>query len=406
MYEPIYGNHIGLVVNDQDPEKRSRLQIYIPHLSNTLYANWNNKLTDFSFKTLETGIFSTDIIQKLKDTLPWAEAAIPSFGGGTSGHVNSALGKAILNPIGAGLSIASGAIKAAGVAVGNALEDLSKGYDKPSSLNLNVEGNPTNINSTSINNTSINTNDTSSIKEYAVNAANLDNSAVNNAIYIFGNNPDGSSGDGTSRITVYNPIKDATPDSSSSAGIGNSNNILTSRSLAIAPDIKGKIESQTGQSLVKGQKIYVNGQYLGNYDDTSGTNGTIDIFDPHATLGESFSKSFDFNNSQFSLGEIEPQVRLSDAQIDAWKNSQDSSDYRTELGGTSNENSKPVQRQGVVDTMAYALPTGGGAPNGFYSKPAVGAKVWVFFHGGDIQIPVYFASVMEPSGSRTAYQSI
>jgi hypothetical protein len=40
---------------------------------------------------------------------------------------------------------------------------------------------------------------------------------------------------------------------------------------------------------------------------------------------------------------------------------------------------------------------GTGSPNGTFSIPNVGAKVWVFFYGGDIQKPVYFGSVVEPS---------
>lgn len=141
MYDKVLGNHIGIVVNDQDPEKRSRLQVFIPHLSNTIYSGWNDQLTDVSFKTFESGIFSPEIIQKLKDVLPWAESAVPCFGGGTSGHVNSFLGKAITNPFSNALAATQSLGEAAYNAAANAFNDLSKGYDNPTSQNLNSEGN-------------------------------------------------------------------------------------------------------------------------------------------------------------------------------------------------------------------------------------------------------------------------
>ena len=36
-----------------------------------------------------------------------------------------------------------------------------------------------------------------------------------------------------------------------------------------------------------------------------------------------------------------------------------------------------------------------GAPMGIFSPPQIGAKVWVFFQGENIQRPVYFANVYE-----------
>lgn len=47
---------------------------------------------------------------------------------------------------------------------------------------------------------------------------------------------------------------------------------------------------------------------------------------------------------------------------------------------------------------------GNGSARGMFSIPTAGAKVWVFFHGGDPQRPVYFASCPEPNNIATAYQ--
>jgi hypothetical protein len=86
--ERIYDVQIGLVINNQDPENRGRVQVFIPHLSNTIYKDWNENTKDKNFKTLDSSIFKEDILQKLIDVLPWAEMAMPFFGGGTGAPVS------------------------------------------------------------------------------------------------------------------------------------------------------------------------------------------------------------------------------------------------------------------------------------------------------------------------------
>jgi hypothetical protein len=61
-----------------------------------------------------------------------------------------------------------------------------------------------------------------------------------------------------------------------------------------------------------------------------------------------------------------------------------------------------VEGQNVLRTRvpdAYGSIDGSrtGAAMGFTSIPYMGSKVWVFFIGGDVQRPVYFASVYEPN---------
>lgn len=48
---------------------------------------------------------------------------------------------------------------------------------------------------------------------------------------------------------------------------------------------------------------------------------------------------------------------------------------------------------------------GKGSAKGMFAVPRAGAKVWVFFHGGDTQRPVYFAQNTEPAAWKAAYQS-
>lgn len=82
---PIYGNHVGFVINDQDPENRNRVQVFIPHLSTTLGKDWNlidnpEGIEDKVFKQGDLTNFGDDVLNRLKTLLPWAECAAPLFG--------------------------------------------------------------------------------------------------------------------------------------------------------------------------------------------------------------------------------------------------------------------------------------------------------------------------------------
>jgi hypothetical protein len=80
----VYGNHLGIVIDNDDPENRNRIQIYIPHLTNTLYKNWNERLLNKVFKHVaQDDVFTDDVLERLKKSLPWAECASPIFGGST-----------------------------------------------------------------------------------------------------------------------------------------------------------------------------------------------------------------------------------------------------------------------------------------------------------------------------------
>jgi hypothetical protein len=89
------GIELGMVINKHDPEDRKRVQVFIPHLSNTLFKDWNNS-NDWkgigekellSFKNPNE--LSGDILKRLKASLPWAEAAVGIFGGGTTMTANT-----------------------------------------------------------------------------------------------------------------------------------------------------------------------------------------------------------------------------------------------------------------------------------------------------------------------------
>jgi hypothetical protein len=90
-----YGNYLGICIDNQDPEHRGRCQIFIPHIMPLLYENWNQEGKDITLECVGNNIpsgLNSDIIDKLKKILPWAEAALPVIGNSTSGSYNSITG--------------------------------------------------------------------------------------------------------------------------------------------------------------------------------------------------------------------------------------------------------------------------------------------------------------------------
>ena len=87
--------YIGLVINNKDPIKKGRVQVFIPHITNTLYTGWNDNNKNIKFRTFDSDVFTPEITQRLIDTLPWAEVAAPFFGGGTGAPISNGQPKPI-----------------------------------------------------------------------------------------------------------------------------------------------------------------------------------------------------------------------------------------------------------------------------------------------------------------------
>ena len=80
--EKYFGNHLGIVIQNNDPDKSGKIKIWVPHISPTVYKNWDENNKDKSFKFIGKNIDSdiTDIIEELKVVVPWAECASPLVG--------------------------------------------------------------------------------------------------------------------------------------------------------------------------------------------------------------------------------------------------------------------------------------------------------------------------------------
>ena len=86
-----YGNYLGIVIQNNDPEKVGKIKVWVPHVSPTVYLKWNELNEDKSFKFIGKNIDSdiTDIIEDLKRILPWAVCAAPLNGSSGSGRYNA-----------------------------------------------------------------------------------------------------------------------------------------------------------------------------------------------------------------------------------------------------------------------------------------------------------------------------
>ena len=86
-----FGNHLGIVIQNNDPEKGGKIKVWVPHISPTVYKNWDENNKDKSFKFIGRNINSdlTDIVEDLKKILPWADSACPIIGSVAPGRYNA-----------------------------------------------------------------------------------------------------------------------------------------------------------------------------------------------------------------------------------------------------------------------------------------------------------------------------
>lgn len=85
------GMYIGIVVQNNDPDNRGRVKVFVPHVNAAVYNNWNNVKDNKTFSALGQNIESDldVIIDELKANLPWAEQASPLGGQSSTGKYNA-----------------------------------------------------------------------------------------------------------------------------------------------------------------------------------------------------------------------------------------------------------------------------------------------------------------------------
>lgn len=69
----------GIVIQNNDPSKMGRVKVFVPGISNTIYENFNDTITDKEFSGIDGDLLA--ILGQLKEDLPWAYRATTIFGG-------------------------------------------------------------------------------------------------------------------------------------------------------------------------------------------------------------------------------------------------------------------------------------------------------------------------------------
>lgn len=90
-YPKYYGNMLGICIQNNDPEQRGRVKVFIPHISPNVYKGWTEVKKDKKFKFIGANTYSdlTSVLEDLKKILPWAECASPLTSEASSGRYNS-----------------------------------------------------------------------------------------------------------------------------------------------------------------------------------------------------------------------------------------------------------------------------------------------------------------------------
>lgn len=94
-----YGMYLGIVVQNDDPDRAGRIKVWVPHVNASVYDNWVQVNEDKAFKFPGLNIDSdlNIVLEKLKNILPWAECAVPLVGATGTGRYNSHLESASIS---------------------------------------------------------------------------------------------------------------------------------------------------------------------------------------------------------------------------------------------------------------------------------------------------------------------
>lgn len=85
-----FGNYLGICIDNNDPQKRGRVQVFIPHIMPALFENWNEAGEDIQMLCVGDNLpqsLPAPIVEKLKKILPWSEAASPIMGTSAPGNL-------------------------------------------------------------------------------------------------------------------------------------------------------------------------------------------------------------------------------------------------------------------------------------------------------------------------------
>lgn len=441
-----YGNYLGIVIGSgDDPENRNRIQVWIPHITNTLYDGWNNNPNigniDFFNFLQGNNTPNKELQDRIRNVLPWAECASPLFGGGSPVTQNLSNGQSSINSANTlgessrtsifddltdpllpvegddgGLNIApeppepeneeieqgsSVASEDSGTVSDIAANNAKGSADglppvEPELPSGDYYPTPATGNFPSSNVTGETPTKTPSIKAPVVNFDNLYRTARSttrgNCI------DDGSTGLCLKAVSVWSYVltKDEyflgdTKTNANAINTGRSEYFQDSKLYDDRKPLPNNYVPVVGDIVSDKNHIIT---YLGN--DRNGNQLWYSDFKDRSP--SYYVENKGWNNPQLirlnsdgqNLVGANPDLALSESYFDAVNQYQEDSPP---------QNESSLIEQDSLATSTFASPVDGGydgTSSGTYSVPDVGSKVWVFFHGGDIQKPIYFAQSLDP----------
>lgn len=420
--EPLYGQYLGFVVNNEDPEKRNRVQVFVPHLSNTLYSGWNQDQTNISFK--DPLSLPTSLQDRLRSVLPWAEAAMPIFGGSTANNSNPKTQKNSENS-----GVFSTLYKAAKdlftttePSTINSPTGLGPKFGTPNTANSTADSTivspPSTGSSAPVNSLgeipenvlkylysigaseggfpttgSVTTSDLEYIQKQSYGSALLNGVTpgtvqYNKWVAKAYNDPSSPTYQNLAasqqKYGDYGPFQYNSQDAARASRYGASLNQYDSVSTQMVELAK----FFKGVDPVGYQKI-ANGDFSGQY---KGPFGGLFVAGPSTrSTREAAISSLSKSDIIANVGAIDSKSTIQNAYANYAKN---------ENSSTSKIIDQSKDEAGATAARVSNASSGGvGSHNGIYSSPNFGAKVWVFFYGGDVQKPVYFAAAVEPAAT-------
>jgi len=392
--EPVYGIHLGLVVSaNQDPENRNRIQVWVPHISSTVYSSLNSKVQDPKFKDpaikgpADLSSIDSNLLPTLQKILPWAECAAPFFGG-TSGLFNTATG-VTANTTGSTIQGTTNDPKGFPQTTLNQTLCAIKPQDTKDNSALGINSTLANYRNSLFANEIQDPNvinRLASVAQHEVGSNPLAQQAFLETVFNraqFGN---------TSLTSVLNAnYGPGWGGDANTTASGNSTeaikNVLNGSNLTgMATDNSSQqlgVNTQNSSSAVKG--IWIDNSTGATVDPSSLTQDQIN------------SGAYEFLYSA-SGGKYATNQGLAAQQF------ADNNDIPTSTAGqyAFDPNASGIRTVQYTDGAAkkgmvpFNIAVAGSAV-GTYSTPPPGAKVFVFFMGGDIQKPVYFAQTINPS---------
>lgn len=86
-----FGMYQGIVIQNDDPDFSGKVKVYVPVVSPAVYREWFTVPTNKRFKFIGKNIDSdiSDIVQLLRNILPWAKTATPLISEGAAGRYNA-----------------------------------------------------------------------------------------------------------------------------------------------------------------------------------------------------------------------------------------------------------------------------------------------------------------------------